>query len=104
MVANTGAYGVHGFTVQSVTGLRGLSSYNCPAKRYPCDVVYTNRLVAGAFRGYGAPQALFALESHMTTSQRRWAWTPSSFRRRNWIGVGDRCDIAPRLSERGGSR
>ncbi len=66
VVANTGPYGVHGFTVQSVTGLRGLSSYNCPAKRYSCDVVYTNRPVSGAFRGYGAPQALFALESHMT--------------------------------------
>ena len=65
VVANTGAYGVHGFTVQSVTGLRGLSSYNCPAKRYQCDVVYTNRLVAGAMRGYGAPQGVFALESHM---------------------------------------
>ena len=62
---DTGAYGVHGFTVQSVTGLRGLSSYNCPAKRYHCDVVYTNRPVAGAMRGYGAPQGVFALESHM---------------------------------------
>ena len=63
MVGNTGPYGTHGFTVQSVTGQRGLSEYNCPAKRYTADVAYTNRPVAGAFRGYGAPQALFALES-----------------------------------------
>src|ERR1022692_2437475 len=103
VVANTGAYGVHGFTVQSVTGLRGLSSYNCPAKRFSCDVVYTNRLVSGAFRGYGAPQALFALESHMTDIAAALGLDPVEFRRRNWIGVGDPLDIAPRLSERGGT-
>ncbi|MGZ4433443.1 MAG: molybdopterin-dependent oxidoreductase [Trebonia sp.] len=103
VVANTGAYGVHGFTVQSVTGLRGLSSYNCPAKRFSCDVVYTNRLVSGAFRGYGAPQALFALESHMTDIAAALGLDPIEFRRRNWIGVGDPLDIAPRLSERGGT-
>ena len=103
VVANTGPYGVHGFTVQSVSGLRGLSSYNCPAKRFSCDVVYTNRLVSGAFRGYGAPQALFALESHMTDIAAALGLDPIEFRRRNWIGVGDPLDIAPRLSERGGS-
>jgi putative selenate reductase molybdopterin-binding subunit len=103
VVANTGPYGVHGFTVQSVTGLRGLSSYNCPAKRYSCDVVYTNRPVAGAFRGYGAPQALFALESHMTDIAAALNLDPIEFRRRNWVGVGDPLDIAPRLSERGGA-
>jgi len=101
VVANTGPYGVHGFTVQSVTGLRGLSSYNCPAKRFSCDVVYTNRLVSGAFRGYGAPQALFALESHMTDIAAALGLDPIEFRRLNWIGVGDPLDIAPRLSERG---
>ncbi|MFA6575942.1 MAG: molybdopterin cofactor-binding domain-containing protein, partial [Nocardioides sp.] len=63
VVGNTGPYATHGFTVQSVSGQRGLSQYNCPAKRYTADVAYTNRPVAGAFRGYGAPQALFALES-----------------------------------------
>ncbi len=102
VVANTGAYGVHGFTVQSVTGLRGLSSYNCPAKRYQCDVVYTNRLVAGAMRGYGAPQGVFALESHMDDIARALGIDPVELRRRNWVGLGDAFDIAPRLGERGG--
>ena len=102
VVANTGAYGVHGFTVQSVTGLRGLSSYNCPAKRYSCDVVYTNRLVAGAMRGYGAPQGVFALESHMDDIARALAIDPVELRRRNWVKLGDSFDIAPRLGERGG--
>jgi putative selenate reductase molybdopterin-binding subunit len=65
--------------------------------------VYTNRLVSGAFRGYGAPQALFALESHMTDIAAAMGLDPIEFRRRNWIGVGDPLDIAPRLSERGGT-
>jgi putative selenate reductase molybdopterin-binding subunit len=102
VVANTGPYGTHGFTVQSVTGMRALSSYNCPAKQYSCDVMYTNRPVAGAFRGYGAPQALFALESHMDDIARARAEDPIEFRRRNWVRTGDPLDIAPRLGERGG--
>jgi putative selenate reductase molybdopterin-binding subunit len=85
-----------------VTGLRGLSSYNCPAKRYRCDVVYTNRLVAGAMRGYGAPQGVFALESHMDDIARALGMDPVELRRRNWVGLGDAFDIAPRLGERGG--
>jgi putative selenate reductase molybdopterin-binding subunit len=101
VLGNTGAYGTHGFTVQSVTGLRGLSSYNCPAKRFTCDVVYTNIPVPGAYRGYGAPQAEFALESHMEDIARRLGIDSLEFRRRNWVRVGDPLDIAPRLGERG---
>jgi putative selenate reductase molybdopterin-binding subunit len=101
VVANTGAYGTHGFTVQSVTGMRGLSSYRCPAKRYECDVAYTNLPVAGAFRGYGAPQGLFALECHMDDVARAIGEDPVAFRRRHWVRVGDALDIAPRLGERG---
>jgi putative selenate reductase molybdopterin-binding subunit len=102
VVADAGPFGNHGFTVQSTTGLRGLSSYNCPAKRYRCDVVYTNGPVSGAMRGYGAPQALFALECHMEDIARALDLDPIEFRRRNWVQVGDRLDIAPRLGERGG--
>ena len=102
VVADTGPYGAHGFTVQSVTGARGLSSYNCPAKRFSCDVAYTNGPVAGAFRGYGAPQAHFALESHMDDIARALGLDPVEFRRRNWVRSGDPLDIAPRLGERGG--
>lgn len=102
VLGDTGAFGVHAFTVHSVTGLRGLSSYNCPAKSYECDAVYTNRLVAGAMRGYGAPQGVFALESHMDDIAHSLGIDPLEFRRRNWVGLGDALDIAPRLGERGG--
>ncbi len=102
VVGNAGAYGVHGFTVLSLTGLRGLSSYNCPAKRYTCEVVYTNGPVGGAMRGYGAPQGLFALECHMEDIARALAMDPIELRRRNWVEVGDPLDIVLRLGERGG--
>jgi len=102
VVANTGAYGTHGFTVQSVGGQHGLSSYKCPAKRYRCDVAYTNRPVAGAFRGYGAPQAFFAVESHMDGIAKALGLDPLELRRKNWVGSGDALDIVPRLGERGG--
>ncbi len=99
VVANTGAYGTHGLTVQMVTGMRGLSSYNCPAKHFDCDVAYTNLPVPGAFRGYGAPQALFALEAHMDDVATAVGMDPIEFRRLNWAGVGDPLDTAPQLAE-----
>ena len=102
VVSSTGAYGTHGFTVNSLTGARGLSLYNCPAKRFNCDVAYTNRPVAGAFRGYGAPQAFFGLESQMDDIARALHLDPVAFRRTNWVKSGDALDILPRLGERGG--
>ena len=102
VLASTGAYGTHGFTVNSLTGARGLSLYNCPAKRFSCDVAYTNRPVAGAFRGYGAPQAFFGLESQMEDIARALPLAPVAFRRMNWVQSGDALDILPRLGERGG--
>lgn len=101
VVGNTGPFATHGLTVQSVAGQRGLSEYNCPAKRYTADVAYTNRPVAGAFRGYGAPQALFALESHMDDIARDLGLDPIELRRRNWVHSGDPLDILPALGERG---
>ncbi len=100
--ANTGPYGTHGYTVQMVTGLRGLSSYNAPAKNFDCEVVYTNIPVPGAYRGYGAPQAEFALESHMEDIAHNLGLDAIEFKRMNWVKVGDAMDIAPRLGERGG--
>jgi putative selenate reductase molybdopterin-binding subunit len=101
VIGNTGAYGTHGFTVQNVTGLRGLSSYNCPAKRFDCKVVYTNIPVPGAFRGYGAPQAEFALECHMEDIAHALGREVIDFKRQNWVKVGDKQDIVMFLGERG---
>ncbi|MFO7700987.1 MAG: molybdopterin cofactor-binding domain-containing protein [Acidimicrobiia bacterium] len=99
IVANTGPYGTHGLTVQMVSGLRGLSSYNSPVKAFDCTVAYTNIPVPGAYRGYGAPQALFALEAHMEDIAAEIGMDAIEFRRLNWTKVGDPIDIAPQLGE-----
>jgi len=100
VISNTGPYGAHAYTVNTVTGLRGLTSYNCPNKRFDCDVVYTNTPVPGAYRGYGAPQAEFALEAHMEDIAHQMGLEPIEFKRRNWVRLGDELDIAPHLGER----
>ncbi|MEW5958763.1 MAG: molybdopterin cofactor-binding domain-containing protein [Chloroflexota bacterium] len=99
VVGNTGPYATHGLTVQTVTGLRGLSTYNCPHKRFECKVVYTNIPVPGAYRGYGAPQALFALEVHMEEIAAAIGMDVLEFKRKNWVQAGDSMDIAPQLGE-----
>lgn len=100
VIGNTGPYAAHGLTVQTVTGMRGLSTYNCPNKRFDCKVVYTNIPVPGAYRGYGAPQAHFALESHMEEIAEALGIEVIEFKRKNWVQVGDVLDIAPYLGER----
>ncbi len=99
VIGNTGAYGTHGLTVQTVTGLRGLSSYNCKNRKFDCDVVYTNLPVPGAYRGYGGPQALFALESHVDEIAHALDLDPIKFRKLNWVQAGDTLPIAPLLGE-----
>ncbi len=99
VIGNTGAYGTHGLTVQTVTGLRGLSSYNCRHRQFDCLVAYTNLPVPGAYRGYGGPQALFALECHMDEIAQGLGLDPIEFRRKNWVQAGDTMPIAPLLGE-----
>ena len=100
LVGNTGAYGTHGYTVQNIAGLRGLTSYNCPSKRFICDVAYTNIPVPGAYRGYGAPQAEYALEAHMEDIARALGREVIDFKRQNWVKLGDELNIAPFMGER----
>jgi putative selenate reductase molybdopterin-binding subunit len=99
IVADTGAYGTHALTVQMVSGFRGLSTYWLPTARFDCDVVYTNKPVPGAFRGYGAPQALFALEQHMEEFAEQLGIDPLNFKRLNWIKVGQSLPMAKAMGE-----
>ncbi|MBZ0305998.1 MAG: molybdopterin-dependent oxidoreductase [Anaerolineae bacterium] len=99
VIGNTGAYATHGLTVQTVTGLRGLSTYKSPNMRFECFVVYTNVPVPGAYRGYGGPQALFALESHMEEVAHALGMDVVEFKQLNYIREGDPLHIAPMLGE-----
>ena len=98
-IGNTGAYGTHGLTVQMVSGFRGLSTYKAPALRFECDVVYTNIPTPGAYRGYGAPQAEFALESLMEEVAEAIGMDVIEFKRLNWIKLGDPLVMARAMGE-----
>ena len=64
-LSNTGAYGEHGPTTVGLSGHKSIPLYtaNCQAFRFSHNVVYTNHMSAGAYRGYGATQGQFAVES-----------------------------------------
>lgn len=99
IVGNTGAYGTHGLTVQMVSGFRGLTTYNTPYSKFTCDVVYTNIPTPGAYRGYGAPQALHALEVHIEEIALALGIDVIEFKRKNWIKQGDGLIMAVALGE-----
>lgn len=99
VLADTGAYGCHALTVQTNTGSKSLSLYRCPNMRFVCDVVYTNKPVPGAFRGYGAPQGFFAIESLMDEAAAALGMDPIELRRKNWVRVGDVFPLAAQLGE-----
>jgi putative selenate reductase molybdopterin-binding subunit len=101
VVEDTGAYGTHGMTVCGVTGQRGLATYACEDLRFVGDIVYTNKPVAGAFRGYGAPQAEFARESLMEEIAAEIGMDPVAFRMKNSLKVGDPIAITAELGEAG---
>lgn len=99
ILADKGAYGPHGLTVQFVSGFRGLSTYLAPNLEFDCQVVYTNKPAPGAYRGYGAPQALFALESVMEEIALELGVDPIEFKRKNWIKEGDEITMAKAMGE-----
>jgi len=99
VLENSGAYGTHSLTVMSVTGSRSLALYKCPHIRFDANAVYTNLLVAGAFRGYGAPQGFFALECHMDELAELVGMDPIEFRKLNVVREGEETPIAEVLGE-----
>lgn len=99
VLENSGAYGTHSLTVMSVTGSRSLSLYKCPHIRYEANAVYTNLVIAGAFRGYGAPQGFFAVESHLDEVADQLGMDPIEFRKLNVVREGEETPMAQVLGE-----
>ncbi len=89
VLSNTGAYGNHGGAVLFHAVAESISVYNCPNKKVDGVVVYTNTVPAGAFRGYGLPQTIFAVESAIDELARRLGISPFDIRRRNIVRPGD---------------
>ena len=99
LIGDTGAYGTHGLTVNMVAGFKGLSLYNAPNSRFICDVVYTNTPPAGAYRGYGATQAQFAMEVMMEQIAEKLGLDVVEFKRNNWLKIGETMHMARKLGE-----
>ncbi|MEU4918652.1 molybdopterin-dependent oxidoreductase [Streptomyces parvus] len=89
VVANTAAYGNHGPAVMFHSVGESMAVYRAPHKKVDAYSVYTNSVPAGAFRGYGLGQVVFAVESVMDELARRTGVDPLVFRERNIIGPGE---------------
>ena len=89
VVSNTGAYGNHAGGVLHHGTNEVIGVYRCPNKRVDGYAVYTNTLPAGAFRGYGLSQTIFAVESAMDELARDLGLDPYAMRRRNAVRPGD---------------
>jgi len=99
-VSNTGAYGAHGLTVLANTGSKTLPLYNKARNaHFFGQAVYTNLPVGGAYRGYGATQGYFALETAMDEAAERLGLDPIDFRLRNAIRTGEGSPIFAKLGE-----
>jgi len=88
-VADTGAYGNHGPAVLFHSCGESIALYKCANKRVDAYSVYTNTVPAGALRGYGLSQLVFAVDSALDELARRLDLDPIELRRRNLIGPGD---------------
>ena len=89
-LSNTGAYGEHGPTTVGLSGHKSIPLYGkAEAFRFVSDVVYTNHMSAGAYRGYGATQGLFAVESAVNELADKLGIDPFVIRRRNIVHEGD---------------
>ncbi len=94
VLSNSGAYGPHGMTVTGCAGTKPLPLYtNTPNMRFEMEAVHTNLPVAGAMRGYGAPQGHFAVEGHMDEVADTLDMDPIDLRTRNLVQEGD-LDVA----------
>ncbi|MEL6492736.1 MAG: molybdopterin cofactor-binding domain-containing protein [Cyanobacteria bacterium J06621_3] len=88
-ISNTGAYGNHGETVTFLTGCFPLGLYRCANQSYRGTVAYTNTMPAGAFRGYGATQGTFAMESQLDEIAHKLNIDPIKLRQHNLITAED---------------
>lgn len=89
-LSNSGAYGEHGPTTVGLSGHKSIPMYtgSLEAYRFDYDVVYTNLQAAGAYRGYGATQGIFALESAVNELAEKLHMDPTVLRDQNMVKEG----------------
>ena len=89
-LSNSGAYGEHGPTTVGLSGHKALPLYtgNLEAFRFHYDVVYTNQMAAGAYRGYGATQGIYAVETIVNELAEKIGMDPTEIRDKNMVREG----------------
>ena len=89
-LSNSGAYGEHGPTTVGLSGHKSIPLYTggLEAWRFGYDVVYTNHQAAGAYRGYGATQGIFAIESAVNELAEKLGADPVVLREQNMVREG----------------
>lgn len=97
---NAGAYGPHALTVVAMAGGKPLPLFNkIPAMRFRGNTVYTNLPVGGAYRGYGATQAFFALNQQIDMHARAVGEDLLSWIKRQTIRAGETSPVFQALGE-----
>lgn len=99
-VIDGGAYCTLSPVVLSRGTIHAAGPYVCPNVRIHSRAVATNMPPHGAFRGFGAPQSIFALERHMDTVAQVVGLAPEEFRRRNFIHQGETTATSQTIHER----
>jgi CO/xanthine dehydrogenase Mo-binding subunit len=99
-VIDGGAYCTLSPVVLSRGTIHAAGPYYCPNVRISSKAVATNVPPHGAFRGFGAPQSIFALERHMDRVARAVGLTPQEFRGRNFIFHGQTTATGQVISEK----
>ncbi len=99
-VVDGGAYATLSAVVLSRGTIHAAGPYRCPNVRIRSRAVATNVPPHGAFRGFGAPQSIFALERHLDKIARELGQTPEEFRRRNFIEQGETTATGQVVSDR----
>ena len=91
-LSNTGAYGEHGPTTVGLSGHKSIPLYTggLEAYRFGYDVVYTNHQAAGAYRGYGATQGIYAVETTVNELAETLGMDPTAIRDKNMVRQGMR--------------
>jgi putative selenate reductase molybdopterin-binding subunit len=106
LISDTGAYGSHALTVAGNTGHKSMALYvgdgkyrESPNIRFTAQTVYTNTVPSGAFRGYGVPQGVFAVELQMERIARALELDPIEFRLKNALRAGEAQPFSKAWSE-----
>ncbi len=99
-VIDGGAYLTLSPVVLSRGTIHAAGPYHCPNVRIRSRAVATNAPPHGAFRGFGAPQSIFALERHLNEVAKAAGLTPEELRRRNFIQQGQTTAVGQVIQEK----